>query len=257
MIEKMKEAVRRGGEVLMSLRTSDLGVQKKQDGSFVTKADLASQEVIFSHLNESIPFLSEEAVVPYEKRAHWDSFFLLDPLDGTKGYIEGRDDFVILLAYIQEGLPLIGVTYCPTSQELYWAEKGKGAFLEKEGLIIRLPIEEGKKCIQSRTDFDPRLQEFLDLGGYSEIEREEKSSGLKFAEVALGRAALYPRFKGTFEWDVAAGDLLVQESGGLMLEVKTQMPLRYNSPLLKVGPFIAFRPSESKKVEKYLLNLKK
>lgn len=214
----------------------------KSDESPLTIADLESDRYIKKALSEryGIPVLSEEEPFSYEHRKDWDLYFLVDPLDGTKEYIDRNGEFTVNIALIRNNKPVLGVIYSPVLSELYYAKEGVGAFLKKDGIINRLPyIEQNNTTLiatgsrKHSTDMDA---EFYRLNKIEHI--VAKGSSLKFCSVASGAATIYPRFQGSKEWDIAAGHIIAKESGCLIIDLVTGREPEYNKESLRNNYFI-------------------
>jgi len=232
------------GEAIMSVyRGQDLGTTYKPDHSPLTQADLAAHHLILdglSRLTPDWPALSEESrEIPFENRSEWGTYWLIDPLDGTKEFIKGNDEFTVNIALIADGLPVMGVVSAPALGLSYFAEKGRGAFKKTDGNeavpIAVKGFRGGRvKIVSSRSHGSEALARFLErIGPYEAL---GVGSSLKLCMVAEGAADLYPRFGRTMEWDTAAAHCVVSEAGG---SVTTQegRSLRYNKPSLENPEF--------------------
>lgn len=242
-------AIAAGQEILRFYKSPIKAVQK-EDRSPVTEADFASNRLIVDGLRAltpEIPIISEESEVPpFEVRAEWREFWLVDPLDGTKEFLRGSDEFTVNIALIRDGEPVLGVIQVPATGEVYWAEKGLGTWKAAPGQADqrvysnRAEVGRPLTMVESRSyrDSQDALQrpEFAKRVSGLEIgKRVPVSSSLKFCWLADGRADLYARIFPCMEWDVAAGDCLYRNSGR---EGPRQTSIRYNQPDLKVGPFL-------------------
>ncbi len=213
------------------------------DTSPVTDADLASNRYITEHLKDvdpQIPIISEEADLPdYETRKQWQRFWLVDPLDGTKEFVNGSDEFTVNIALIENGEPVLGVIYIPAQGLLYYAEKGKGSW-KRDGekppvqIFSSVPdLNKGLTVVESKSHPSAELENYLkDL---PVKERITAGSSLKFCSVAEGLADIYPRLGPTMEWDVAAGDCIYRNSGR---HGQRTSSLTYNKPTLKNDSFV-------------------
>ena len=218
-------------------------VHQKPDGSPVTDADLEAQAHIcegLSKIDPSIPIISEEANTPgYSVRKFWQRFWLVDPLDGTKEFINRTDEFTVNIAMIQNGVPQLGVIYVPIRNVIYFAEAGKGSWkqyreTDPERLYSRFPDPSKELVvIESRSHTNPRLETFL--ASYKIKSRIKAGSSLKFCLVAEGKADIYPRLGPTMEWDVAAGDCIYRNSAR---SGQHPVMLNYNKPSLRNTEFV-------------------
>ena len=241
-------ALRAADVVLRHYRSRDTWVRQKADGSPVTAVDLAAEEIIrtgLEALDGTIPYVSEERDLPaYAERRDWGRYWLVDPLDGTKEFINRTDEFTVNIAMIEEGEPVLGVVVAPVFGLLYYARNGEGAWKrvgDGEPERLRSTFADPSKplrIVESRSHASPALEEFLKSCAIAD--RVKRGSSLKFCVVAVGRADVYPRLGPTMEWDVAAGDCVYRNSGHPGPHPGT---LCYNKPCLRNGNFvIGLRP---------------
>lgn len=226
LIEPLTDLVARAGQAVLAINRTIMTVDGKSDGSPVTEADLAADRVIAEGLAElapQIPALSEERLhagnPPYR-----DAFFLIDPLDGTKEFVAGRDEFTINLALVVGGQPLLGIVGAPALRRIWRGMVGHGAerlVLTADGSVerrepIKTRIWPGQDrpwiVAVSRSHGDHRTEAFIDAR--SGATRQMLGSAIKFCRVAEGGADIYPRLAPTCEWDVAAGHAVVVAAGG-------------------------------------------
>ncbi|XSC43075.1 3'(2'),5'-bisphosphate nucleotidase CysQ family protein [Bradyrhizobium sp. RDT10] len=224
LIEPLTEIVIRAGTAILAINRSAMKVDGKIDGSPVTEADLAADRIIaegLAQLAPTIPSLSEERVQP-GTLSHKESFFLIDPLDGTKEFVAGRNEFTVNLALVTRGTPLLGIVSAPALGLVWRGIVGRGA--------ERLTLGEGKPLIEpvrtrpcpprgepwtvavSRLHGDARTEAFI--AARPGAVRCELGSAVKFGRVAEGAVDIYPRLSPTSEWDVAAGHAVVAAAGG-------------------------------------------
>ncbi|MBR0905688.1 3'(2'),5'-bisphosphate nucleotidase CysQ [Bradyrhizobium liaoningense] len=225
LMEPLTALVVKAGEAILAVNRAAMRVDGKQDGSPVTEADLAADRIIaegLAQLAGDVPTLSEErtqlASPPFQG-----SFFLIDPLDGTKEFVAGRDEFTVNLALVTEGVPLLGIVSAPALGLLWRGIVGRGAErVSFEGVTIgtaepirtrKLPAQ-GEPWIAavSRSHGDPRSEAFID--SRPNAVRKTCGSAVKFGRIADGSADIYPRFGPTSEWDVGAGCAVVTAAGG-------------------------------------------
>ncbi|MEO1516057.1 MAG: 3'(2'),5'-bisphosphate nucleotidase CysQ [Bacteroidota bacterium] len=250
LLPQIIEIARTAGNEIMKIYTdesSDFGIEAKKDNSPLTKADKAANDLICQGLEALpivYPIISEEnKEVPYEVRRHYDMFWLVDPLDGTKEFIKRNGEFTVNIALVQGQSPVMGVVYAPALDECYFASKGGGAFVEKEGQ--QTPLQAGQfaldqkslRVICSRSHLNDATQAFVDR--LTEPELVSKGSSLKFLLLAGQQAELYPRLAPTMEWDTGAAQIVLEEAGGQVLNAEDHRPLRYNKPNLLNPYFIA------------------
>ena len=244
----------RAGEAILAVYQGNIDVTYKDDKTPLTVADERAHAIIENHLSteglKQIPVLSEEGKhTPYDERKMWEYFWLVDPLDGTKEFIKRRGEFTVNIALIHKNRPILGVVFVPASGYLYFAAEGLGAYkLESAGmdsaeldrvldLAKRLPLDQsGKKpgsklrIVGSRSHATKGLEDFVQRvkEKYGDVEFIPAGSALKFGLIAEGSADIYPRFGPTMEWDTAAGQCVVEQSGGAVLRMNEKKPLAYN-----------------------------
>lgn len=232
---------------------SNWEVERKADNSPLTLADRRSNDVITRYLEQTpYPIISEEgAHLPYAERAAWQTFWLVDPLDGTKEFIKRNGEFTVNIALIDGGIPVFGVIYVPVKGIVYCGESGKGAFMcqrnEGTGELsgkANLPLPKTDptvyNVVASRSHLSEETQRFIDSlrPEHPNIDIVSAGSSLKLCLVAEGKADIYPRFAPTMEWDTAAGHAIVLAAGGEVVNADTGAPLAYNKPDLHNPYFI-------------------
>jgi 3'(2'), 5'-bisphosphate nucleotidase len=254
------QAAVEAGKAILSVYHGDINVSLKDDQSPLTKADLDSHEVLNKLLTSSgLPVLSEEAAgVSFEQRCQWSSFWLIDPLDGTKEFIHRNGEFTVNVALIEAGVPKLGVVFAPASDELYAGIEGMGAWylsnasalnqLRFEDLIslndftqIEQPSGHHYTVAVSRSHADEKTSRYLSSLESSKgtIRILEAGSAMKLCLVAAGKADEYPRFGPTYEWDIAAGHAVLLGVNKDVISMEDNLRLRYNKPNLINPAFIA------------------
>jgi len=223
-------------------------IKKKLDNSPITAADLLAHQIIKNGLfsiDPALPLLSEEGEAPpFEIRSTWSRYWLVDPLDGTKEFIHGTGEFTVNIALIENGKPVLGVVLAPALQHTYWATKGQGAFFEAEGNpsyrihTNQLPqsplkIVVSRRSHQKSDSLNSHWSALLNRLG--EYELFFCGSALKICLVAKGEADLYPRLGTTCEWDTAAGQCILEEAGGQLVDFECK-PLLYNNRITLENP---------------------
>jgi len=266
LLISLKAAVAAGEAVLDIYNLKEVSVKEKEDKSPLTEADLRSQKTILSFLSKTnFPILSEEGKdIPYFERKNWKSFWLVDHLDGTKEFIKRNGEFTVNIALIENGIPVLGVVYAPAIGELYFALKGLGAYkieslkiseIEKEDIDLKTILNNSQTLcpsslnqsevtvVASRSHMSKETEEFIKRleEKHSTVKTVSKGSSLKLCLVAEGKVDIYPRFAPTMEWDTAAGQAVVEISGGKVVNAKTKAPLRYNKENLLNPYFVATR----------------
>jgi 3'(2'), 5'-bisphosphate nucleotidase len=217
-IQDVISIAKEAGNAIMQIYNQDFEVEYKQDDSPLTLADKKANYIIEYKLNQlsvNLPILSEEgAVAPYKERRHWEYFWLVDPLDGTKEFIKKNGEFTVNIALIYKDTPVLGVVYAPALNICYWAKKNEGAF--KDGQ--RLPIKtEGQrntyKIVTSRSHMSSETKLFIDaIKTNKEKEIISIGSSLKICLVAEGEVDIYPRLAPTMEWDTGAAHAIINEA---------------------------------------------
>lgn len=241
----LADIARAAGQAIMAIYHQHGGpdVQWKADESPLTSADLAANQLICSALVAQTPWpvLSEEAVVDAAERVGWSHFWLVDPLDGTRDFLDRNGEFTVNIALVVHGRPLLGVVYAPALDELYLGLVGQGAWLEQAGRRTPLPARQWAHAYAASRHHDaPATAEFAARNGWSE--RRAIGSALKFGRLAAGQIDVYPRFGPTCEWDTAAGDAVLHAAGCQLLALPDLTPLRYNGASLRNPHFIALAP---------------
>jgi len=237
-LEAVREIAHAAGRRILDVYEREFKVEHKEDHSPLTEADRAAHEIITSQLEAltpDIPVLSEEsAAVNYDTRAGWKRFWLVDPLDGTKEFINRNGEFTVNIALIEGNRPVLGVVYVPVPAITYYACAGQGAYKQKGECAIQ-PVRvrrfDGGKpiVVASRSHAGPETEAFLrNLGEHDVV---SMGSALKLCLVAEGAADVYPRLGPTMEWDTAAAQCVVEAAGGRVTDLNSQ-PLVYNKPSL-------------------------
>lgn len=232
-----------GNEILRIYRKHPEHARRKDDGSWLTEADLASHRHLVKGLAdiEDLPVLSEEQAAP-EGRTDWRRFWMIDPLDGTRDFVQRTGDFAVCIARLEGGRPTLGIIHAPFLAKTWWAEVGRGAFCRTpkgdHALAVRTPeLPERPVALTSRFhrsggSTDRVLKQ---LGVHAQ---RRVGSAVKFGRLAEGGADLYARVGPTMEWDVAAGVVIVGETGYETLSLQDGLPLRFNKSDLTNPPFL-------------------
>ncbi len=243
MLGMVNNIAREAGKITLEYYDNK-DIKYKADESPLTLADIKSDEYIRSELSKhfDIPIISEESPVDFVKRKNWKEFFLVDPLDGTKEFINKNGEFTVNIALIQDKHPVMGVIYAPATGEIYYASRGKGAFMEKKGVLTELNStsisREKTIATASRSHMSDIDQEFFELNNISEF--KPAGSSLKFCSVASGEADIYPRFQGSMEWDIAAGHIIAKEAGCGVIDLSTGKEPAYNKESMLNNYFIVY-----------------
>ncbi len=226
------------GEILLDRRAKCISKKKSFDQNPSTEADKESHRHLVQSLSRlrKIPVLSEEEDA-FADRRNCSEYWLIDPLDGTKEYINGYDDFCINIALMRANEPVLALIYAPVLHELYIAEKGGG--IQCMGVELPESLDKNRSVVVSRSHLSKQDEAFLEANSLTAIHR--MGSALKFCRLATGQYSIYPRFQGSMEWDIAAGVLILQEAGGRVVDMKTVKSPQFNKPNLLNNSFIAMR----------------
>ena len=238
------------GDEIMKIYNKDFGVEYKDDKSPLTEADKLSHERIVKGLKKyDIPVLSEEGrEIPYEERKNWKTFWMIDPLDGTKEFIKKNGEFTVNIALIHENEPVFGVVYAPAINEIYFTDDENAYKAEvNEGKILNIKTlpenfdKEKYVIVASKSHLNDETKDFIEnIKTEKEKEFISKGSSLKLCMVAQGVADIYPRIAPTMEWDTAAADAVVRKSGKMTYEFSKNTPLKYNKENL-LNPYFVVK----------------
>jgi 3'(2'), 5'-bisphosphate nucleotidase len=244
-LQQIVTIAKQAGNAIMDVYAqTNLQVEIKQDDSPVTAADIASHNVIIKGLTShfaDIPVMSEEdANISWATRKQWQTYWLIDPLDGTKEFIKRNGEFTVNIALIHQGQAIAGVVYAPVLGKCYSGIVGNGAWLEHNGQISRLDISQRSilpipVVVGSRSHISPDVAAYLHTVG--EHQMLSVGSSLKFCMVAEGQADVYPRLGLTSEWDTAAAQAVLESAGGVVVEYPALTPLQYNQKENILNPY--------------------
>ncbi|MGI0119507.1 3'(2'),5'-bisphosphate nucleotidase CysQ [Zooshikella sp. RANM57] len=248
LIGELKKICQQAGAAIIEIyQHDDFGVKEKLDHSPVTEADMTSHQIIVEGLQQltpDIPVLSEESSeIPFSTRKTWSTFWLVDPLDGTKEFIKRNGEFTINIALIENHRPVLGIIFVPVTNEVYYASDDVGAFWESaEGEVKPIQVNslhqvDAVNIIASRSHMGERLSPFLTHLAeiLPAINISHLGSALKFCLIAEGKADFYPRLTPTSEWDTAAAQAIVETAGGCLVDFNFQ-PLTYNTQESLLNP---------------------
>ena len=234
LIEPIVALSRQAGNAILEVYASDFDVQSKDDESPLTQADLASHRRIVSGLAEmtpGLPVISEESGLPsFEERSTWSTYWLIDPLDGTKEFVNRNGEFTVNIALIADGRPVFGVVHVPVQGKTYVGCEGHGAELRVDGeqpepIRVAQSSAQPVRVVGSRSHRGASLDAFIDKLGDCDL--VPMGSSLKFCVVAEGGADIYPRLGPTSEWDTAAAQAVVEQAGGSVVTLDGK-PMKYN-----------------------------
>jgi len=255
--EKLAAVMRRlaleaGDRIMEVYMSPDFGVRSKGDASPVTEADLAADAVIAAGLAAAfpeVPLITEEQAGTHDQSVR--TFLIVDPLDGTKEFVQRRGDFTVNIAYVEDGIPLRGVVYAPAIRRLFYTDPAGRSVEETDGferdhpgpvrtLAVSTPDNAALMVVASKSHRDAATDDYISR--YAVRDMKSAGSSLKFCLVATGEADLYPRLGRTMEWDTAAGDAVLRGAGGRTVRFDTHEPLAYGKPGFANPFFIAHAP---------------
>ncbi|MDO5648876.1 3'(2'),5'-bisphosphate nucleotidase CysQ [Paracoccus sp. (in: a-proteobacteria)] len=250
--EMRRLALAAGDKIMDIYHADDFEVRAKSDDSPVTAADLAADAVISDGLRAAFP---DVALITEEQAAthgtHETTFLIVDPLDGTKEFVQRRGDFTVNIAFVQDGVPVRGVVYAPARGRLFYTT-ADGRSVEETGPfgaepgethpigVNPMPDNRGLMVVASKSHRDAATDDYINQYGVRDM--TSAGSSLKFCLVATGEADLYPRLGRTMEWDTAAGDAVLRGAGGEVVRFDDHTPLTYGKPGYENPFFIAYAP---------------
>ena len=253
MMRVFRTAALEAGERIMAIYDADdFEVKSKSDASPVTEADEAADALISARLRAAFPDLA--LVTEEQADSHGQAvrdFLIVDPLDGTKEFIQRRGDFTVNIAWVEQGVPVRGVVYAPAKGRLFYTD-ASGQSVEEQGpfdledigsvtpIRVRKPDNAALFVVASKSHRDAATDAYI--GKYAVADLKSAGSSLKFCLVATGEADLYPRLGRTMEWDTAAGDAVLRGAGGVMVRFEDHHPFDYGKPGFANGFFIAHAP---------------
>ena len=245
-------ALEAGDRIMEVYNGPDFEVKAKSDASPVTIADEAADAIISAGLRAAFPdvvLITEEQAASHALTAK--SFLIVDPLDGTKEFVQRRGDFTVNIAYVENGVPLRGVVYAPAQGRLFYT-RADGVSVEETGgldkasagaltvISVTRPDNAALMVVASKSHRDAATDDYI--AKYNVKDMTSAGSSLKFCLVATGEADLYPRLGRTMEWDTAAGDAVLRGAGGHVVRFDDHSPLAYGKPGWDNPFFIAFAP---------------
>lgn len=250
------QAALKAGEEILKVYSTNFNVEHKDDRSPLTQADKNAHEAIKKILDHTgIPVLSEEGKeIDYSERKNWKQLWIVDPLDGTKEFIKKNGEFTVNIALVENEFPVAGVVYVPVSKELFYAAQQQGAYkyiidtdfddsvlFDAAHRLTKVDQPENTcRIVASRSHMSEETEAFIALKKqqFENVELVSKGSSLKFCLVAEGAADCYPRYAPTMEWDTAAGQIIVEETGKKLMDIATGERMRYNREQLLNGWFL-------------------
>ena len=250
-VEPLVKLAREAGDAILEVYATDFDVQSKADESPLTQADLASHRRIVTGLRElapEIPIISEESgLPPFDERSKWSLYWLIDPLDGTREFVNRNGEFTINIALIERGRAVLGIVHVPVQDKTYVGCEGLGADVRHaDGKPVRIGVAKASaspvRVVGSRSHRGSSLDAFIDRSGDCDL--VPMGSSLKFCVVAEGGADVYPRLGPTSEWDTAAAQAVVEQAGGSVVTLDGK-PMMYNQKKDILNPhFIVAGPAD-------------
>ena len=246
LIDSVIEIARQAGAAIMDVYASDFDIYVKDDRSPLTKADMRANTIITDGLEKliaDVPVLSEEGQnIPFNERSKWESYWLVDPLDGTKEFIKKNDEFTVNIALLEKNLPMFGIVYAPALDILYCGRGEEGSFKSNNGgtftpISVKSQITNPVQIAVSRSHPSPKMNSFISQ--FTEYDLHPMGSSLKICSVSDGAVHFYPRLGPTMEWDTAASHAIIRGAGGELIKIGTNEPLEYNKKDLLNPKFIA------------------
>jgi len=234
LVEPIVALAEDAGRAILEVYSTDFEVQAKDDASPLTQADLASHRWIdagLKALTPDIPIISEESGLPdFDERRAWRRYWIVDPLDGTKEFVNRNDEFTVNIALVEDGQPVLGVVRVPVLEKTYVGCRGLGAQRrdgDQDPVSIKVAAHSGNpvRIVGSRSHRGKSLDAFLQRVGDHDM--VPMGSSLKFCVIAEGRADVYPRLGPTSEWDTAAAQAVVEQAGGSVVTLDGK-PMKYN-----------------------------
>lgn len=242
-------SVEAGAAILKVYQAAEaIAVVKKADNSPLTQADLAANTIIvhaLEKLRPDFPVLSEESVqLSWQQRKQWQTYWLVDPLDGTREFINRNGEFTVNIALIDNGVPVLGVVYVPVPDILYYGARNDGAYKQDKDSVTMIqtaPVSEQQKnlrVVASRRHHSEELEQWLASAKekFPDLEIVTMGSSLKICLVAEGKADIYPRLAPTSEWDTAAAHAILEAAGGVLTDTEFKT-YRYNQKEDILNPF--------------------
>ena len=240
-LDTLVRICRKAGDAILEVYGTEFTVTEKSDSSPLTQADLASHHIIcdaLEDLDPDIPVLSEEsAEIPFSERSRWQTYWLVDPLDGTREFVNRNGEFTVNIALIHDHVPVMGVVHVPVTDTSYFGALSLGAFKHSNGqtssISVRAAVADPVVVVGSRSHANPALEQRLAAVGPYEL--VSMGSSLKFCLLAEGEADFYPRLGPTSEWDTGAAQAVVEAAGGRVVKLDGSA-LRYNTKSELLNP---------------------
>tara|TARA_X000000950_G_scaffold140366_1_gene174172 strand:- start:14500 stop:15258 length:759 start_codon:yes stop_codon:yes gene_type:complete len=244
----IKGAIEAGNAIMAVYQSDSIDYENKSDLSPLTLADKRSHEIILEKLKETgINVLSEESdEISYDQRKDWGSYWLVDPLDGTKEFIKKNGEFTVNIALIENNIPSLGVVYCPVTDILFWNDEERKVYKKENNKVVeirkRVSVNDNDKNLRvvvSRSHINDETNNYIKK--LNEPKLISCGSSLKFLYIADNKADIYPRFGPTMEWDTAAAHSILSALGIQVINLDTGRELSYNKENL-LNPYFIIKP---------------
>ena len=244
----IKGAIEAGNAIMAVYQSDSIDYENKSDLSPLTLADKRSHEIILEKLKETgINVLSEESdEISYDQRKDWGSYWLVDPLDGTKEFIKKNGEFTVNIALIENNIPSLGVVYCPVTDILFWNDEKRKVYKKENNKVVeirkRVSVNDNDKNLRvvvSRSHINDETNNYIKK--LNEPKLISCGSSLKFLYIADNKADIYPRFGPTMEWDTAAAHSILSALGIQVINLDTGRELSYNKENL-LNPYFIIKP---------------
>jgi 3'(2'), 5'-bisphosphate nucleotidase len=256
LLDDLAEAAREAGEAIREIVRRGFETESKQDSSPVTEADRAAELIILAALTRAapgVPVIAEEEVAAGRIPSHGETYFLVDPLDGTKEFVRGGDDYTVNIGLIEKRRPTLGIVFAPATGRLHGGCAGSGAWVDRGAgreTICSRARGERMTAVASKSHLNQAtidyLQEAVGICDYIAV-----GSSLKFCVLAEGQADIYPRAAPTSEWDTAAGHAILLAAGGLV-DGPDGTPLTYGKQAFLNRAFVATSGWKPPRLDHYL-----
>lgn len=255
-IERTLKLAEQAASRIMDFYQTDYAIHIKKDDSPVTQADLAASQILEQGLADIAPYpvLSEENTPQTPDWLNWETYWLIDPIDGTKHFINATGDFCICIALIHRQQAVFGLIYAPTTDTAWFAQTGDDHVSKFEQHRI-MPLHATAPTLTTATLSSAHITEKMDflLSALGDYQWHSRGSALKYIDVIEGKATLYPKMWDTCEWDSAAGQCLLECAGGQVVHFGTGEPLRYGHKTALLNPhFLAYHYLDTQQVKKLL-----
>ncbi len=245
-LKQLIDVAKHAGEIILDIYNTDFNVDYKEDESPLTIADQRANQYIVDELSQLFPhyhFITEETKnAAYIERKDWEYTWIIDPLDGTKEFVKRNGEFTVNIALCKGTEIHFGIIYVPVTGDIYYAMKGEGSFkIDNNGTQTKLSIQPPKEeliVVASRSHRSQAVDDYVNemSTGFENVIYQAAGSSLKLCLVAEGKAHIYPRLGPTMEWDTAAGHIIAEEAGAMIIRHDNGEPLAYNKEDL-LNPF--------------------